>query len=147
VHADPHVGEVGARGQTVALDLKYIGLVASVGAAVAFRFFSDFSFSTIQHQAALANLSVQRLTPEALLRLSLNSLSYELQRDWFNLSPQALPEVLSAIAVVLVAYVALRRGLSPDVAAASVMFLTPFVGIVVIACACAWVLLRAAGTA
>jgi hypothetical protein len=132
---------------TVALDLKYVGLIASVGAASAFRFFSDFSFSTIEHQAALANLSSDRFTPGALLSLSLNSLSYELQRDWFNLSPQALPEIAAAVAVLIAAYVLLRRALSPDVAAAAVMFSTPFVGIAVIACACAWVLARVAGGA
>jgi hypothetical protein len=73
-----------SRGDAVALDLKYLGLIASVGAAAAFRFFSDFSFTTIQHQAALANLSLDRLTPGELLALTFNSLSYELQRDWFN---------------------------------------------------------------
>jgi hypothetical protein len=127
---------------TVTLDLKYVGLVASVGAASAFRFFSDFSFSTIQHQAELANLHVDGFSPGALLMLSLNSLSYELQRDWFNLSPQALPEILAAVAVLVLAYLLLRRALSPDVAAAAVMFSTPFVGIGVIAAACAWVLAR-----
>jgi hypothetical protein len=125
-----------------AFDLKYLGLVASVGAAVAFRFFSDFSFSTIEHQAALAGLSFDRFTPAALLGLSLNSLAYELQRDWFNLSPQALPEVLAAIVTVALAYGLLRRKLSAEVAAATVMFSTPFVGIAVIASACAWVLAR-----
>ena len=39
------------------LDLKLLGLVVSVGAAVGLRFFSDFSFATIEHQAALANLA------------------------------------------------------------------------------------------
>ena len=134
-------------GTSVTLELKYLGLVASVGAAVAFRFFSDFSLSTIEHQGVLASLSLQRFTPEAWLWLSLNSLAYELQRDWFNLSPQALPEVIAALAVVVIAYVLLRRVSSADVAAASVMFLTPFVGITVIACACAWVLMRASGAA
>jgi hypothetical protein len=124
------------------VDFKYLGLVASVGAAVAFRFFSDFSFSTIQHQAALARLSFERFTPAALLGLSLNSLGYELQRDWFNLSPQALPEVIGAIVTVALAYVLLRLKLSAEVAAATVMFSTPFVGIAVIAAACAWVLAR-----
>ncbi len=132
---------------TVALDLKYVGMIASVGAAAAFRFFSDFSFSSIEHQAALAHLSFDRFTPGALFSLSLNSLSYELQRDWFNLSPQALPEIGAAVAVLVAAYVLLRRALSPDVAAATVMFGTPFVGIAVIACACAWVLARVAGSA
>jgi hypothetical protein len=132
---------------SLAIDLRYLGLIASVGAAVAFRLFSDFSFTTIEHQAALARLSVDRLTPGALLGLSLNSLSYELQRDWFNLSPQALPEVSAAIALVLLTYLALRRVVSAEVAAASVMFGAPFVGIAVIACACAWVLARAAGNA
>jgi len=132
---------------TIAPDLRYLGLVVSVGAAVAFRFFSDFSFSTIEHQAGLASLSLQRFTPEAWLRLSLNSLGYELQRDWFNLSPQALPEVLAALVVVVLGYVLVRRVTSAEVAAASVMFATPFVGVGLIAGACAWVLARAAGTA
>jgi hypothetical protein len=80
-------------------------------------------------------------------RLSLNSLSYELQRDWFNLSPQAVPEVLAALAVVVIAYALTRRFTSAEVAAASVMFATPFAGIALIGCACAWVLARAAGAA
>jgi hypothetical protein len=125
-----------------ALDLKYLGMVASVGAAVAFRFFSDFSFSTIEHQAALARLSFDRLSPAALLSLSLNSLGYELQRDWFNLSPQALPEVVGATVAVALVYTLLRWRLSAEVAAAAVMFSTPFAGIAVIASACAWVLAR-----
>ena len=133
--------------QTVAIDLKYLGLIVSVGAAVAFRLFSDFSFSTIEHQAALAQVSIDRFTPGALLALTLNSFSYELQRDWFNLSPQALPEVVAAIVVVAVVYVLLRPRMSAESAAATVMFSTPFVGISVIACACAWVLARVAGHA
>ena len=133
--------------RSAAIDVKYLGLIVSVGAAVAFRFFSDFSFSTIQHQAALANLSIDRFTPATLLALSVNSLSYELQRDWFNLSPQALPEVAAAIVVVALAYILLRRVLAAEVAAATVMFGTPFVGIGVIASACAWVLARVAGHA
>src|SRR5579859_782667 len=128
-------------------DSKYLGLVVSVGAAVAFRFFSDFSFSTIEHQAALAKLNIDRFTPATLLALSINSLSYELQRDWFNLSPQALPEVTAAIVVAALAYLLLRRALAAEVAATAVMFATPFVGIGAIACACAWVLGRVAGHA
>jgi choline-glycine betaine transporter len=133
--------------RTAAIDLKYLGLIVSVGAAVAFRFFSDFSFSTIEHQAALAKLSIDRFTPATLLALCINSLSYELQRDWFNLSPQALPEVAAAIVMVALAYILLRRVLAAEVAAATVMFGTPFAGIGVIACACAWVLGRVAGHA
>lgn len=133
--------------QRVSLDLKYLGLIVSVGAAVGFRFFSDFSFTTITHQAALADISVEQFTPGTLLFLSLNSLSYELQRDWFNLSPQALPEVFGAVVAVALAYVALRRRLSADVAAAAVMFSTPLVGMAVIASACAWVLARSPGAA
>lgn len=71
------------------LDLKLLGLVVSVGAAVGLRFFSDFSFATIEHQAALANLDFTRLSLVDLGALTLNTLSYQLQRDWFNLTPQA----------------------------------------------------------
>lgn len=133
--------------QRLSLDVKYLGLIVSVGAAVAFRFFSDFSFTTISHQAELANLSIEQFTPGTLLVLSLNSLSYELQRDWFNLSPQALPEVIGAILAVALAYMGLRRRLSADAAAAAVMFSTPLVGIAIIAGACAWVLARSTGGA
>ncbi len=126
------------------LDLKLLGLVVSVGAAVGLRFFSDFSFATIEHQAALANLSVEHFSLTDLGRLTLNTLSYQLQRDWFNLTPQAPAEVVGVIVLLVLAYLALKLAVSPTLAAISVMFGAPFVGIGATLSACAWVLARAA---
>jgi hypothetical protein len=126
------------------LDLKLLGLVVSVGAAVGLRFFSDFSFATIEHQAALANLSFNQLSLTDLGTLTLNTLKYQLQRDWFNLTPQAPAEVVGVIILLIVAYLALKLALSPTLAAITVMFGAPFVGIGATLSACAWVLARAA---
>jgi hypothetical protein len=125
------------------LDLKLLGLVVSVGASVGLRFFSDFSFATIEHQAALANLSFNHFSLTELGTLALNTLSYQLQRDWFNLTPQAPAEVLGVILLLVVAYLALKLAVSPTLAAITVMFAAPFVGIVATLSACAWVLARA----
>jgi hypothetical protein len=130
--------------QNFVVDLKHLGLVVSVAAAVAFRFFSDFSFATIQHQAALANLNIDELSPASLFSLTLNTLSYQLQRDWFNLTPQAPAEIVGVIIAFAMVYAMLRRSLVPAVAATSVMAAAPFVGIVATLGACAWVLSRAA---
>ena len=92
------------------IDLKHLGLVLSVAAAVAFRFFSDFSFATVEHQAALANIDVSR---QNLGQVLLNTLSYQLQRDWFNLTPQAPPEIVGVIVAFGVAYAILRRVMRP----------------------------------
>ena len=126
------------------LDLKLLGLVVSVGAAIGLRFFSDFSFATIEHQAGLANLSFNQFSLGDLGALTLNTLSYQLQRDWFNLTPQAPAEVVGVIALLVVAYLALKLALSPTVAAITVMFGAPFLGIGATLSACAWVLARAA---
>ena len=127
------------------LDLKLLGLVVSVGAAVGLRFFSDFSFATIEHQAALANLSVEHFSLTDLGRLTLNTLSYQLQRDWFNLTPQAPAEVVGVIVLLVLADpCAEAGGPPPTLAAISVMFGAPFVGIGATLSACAWVLARAA---
>ena len=75
-----------------ALDLKHVGLIASAGAAVALRFFSDFGLATIQQNAAVAGLDLQRTSLASFFALFLNSLVDELQRDWFNLSPQTPPQ-------------------------------------------------------
>ncbi|HEY1298697.1 MAG TPA: hypothetical protein VGJ60_36915 [Chloroflexota bacterium] len=125
------------------LDLKLIGLIVSVGAAVGLRFFSDFSFATIEHQAALANLNLGRFSPADLAALSLNTLSYQLQRDWFNLTPQAPAEVIGLIVLLTVVFLVLKVLVSRTVAAAVVMFGAPFVGIGATLGACAWVLARA----
>jgi hypothetical protein len=125
------------------LDLKHMGLIVSAGAAVALRFFSDFSFATIQHQAALANLSLSRFSPGDLAALSLNTLRYQLQRDWFNLSPQAPPEIGGLVVLLVLAYVALRRALAPEPAAAAVLIVAPFVALAASVSACVWVLARA----
>jgi hypothetical protein len=125
------------------LDLKHAGLIVSAGAGIALRFFSDFSFSTIQHQALLAGLDTSRLSLATLGALVVNSLGYQLQRDWFNLSPQAPPEVLGAMIVLLGAYALLRRVRRPESAAAIVLLGAPFLPLLVTVGACAWILLRA----
>ena len=121
------------------LDLKHLGLVLSVAAAVAFRFFSDFSFATIEHQAALANISV---SAQDLGKLILNTLSYQLQRDWFNLTPQAPPEIVGVIVAFGLGYVLLRRLLAHTPAATTLMIIAPFVGIVTTVVASTWVVAR-----
>jgi hypothetical protein len=126
------------------LDLKHAGLIVSAGAAIALRFFSDFSFASIQHQALLAGLDISHLSLATLGALVVNSLGYQLQRDWFNLSPQAPPEVLGSIIVLLGAYVLLRRVRRPESAAAIVLLGAPFLPLVVTVGACGWILLRAA---
>jgi hypothetical protein len=125
-------------------DLKHAALVTSVAAAVAFRFFSDFSFATIEHQAALAGVSFNGFSTPHLFALTLNTLSYQLQRDWFNLTPQAPAEIIGVVVAFIIAYVVLRHWLQPVLAATSVMVVAPFVGIVTTLGACAWVLARAA---
>ena len=42
----------------------------------------------------LVGLDTRHLSLATLGALVVNSLGYQLQRDWFNLSPQAPPEVL-----------------------------------------------------
>ena len=125
------------------VDFKYLGLVVSVAAAVAFRFFSDFSFATIEHQAALTGLRLSGLSAANLFALSLNTLSYQLQRDWFNLTPQGPPEIIGTIIAFGVAYVALTRVTGPLRAATTLMAIAPFVGIITTVSACTWVLARA----
>lgn len=122
------------------VDLKHLGLVLSVAAAVAFRFFSDFSFATIEHQAALANIAV---STQNLGSLTLNMLSYQLQRDWFNLTPQAPAEIIGVIVAFGIGYVLLRRVMVPTDAATALMVVAPFVGIVTTVIACTWVVARA----
>jgi hypothetical protein len=128
----------------VGVDLKYLGLVVSVAAAVAFRFFSDFSFATIEHQAALAHVTLDGLSLTNLFTLSLTTLSYQLQRDWFNLTPQAPAEIVGTIIGFVLLYALLRRAVPPAVAAATVMAIAPFVPILVTVSACAWLLARSA---
>jgi len=126
------------------LDAKQLGLVVSVGAAVALRFFSDFSFSTIEHQAALAHAATDEASLPNFARLSLVSLSYQLERDWFNLSPQAPFEVVGFVALLVIAYVVLRRFQAAEPAAAAVMLSAPFIALAATFLACASVLLRTA---
>jgi hypothetical protein len=118
--------------------------VVSVGASVALRFFSDFSFSTIEHQAALAGADLDHASVLNLAALCLTSLSYQLQRDWFNLSPQAPFEVIGFIALLAIAYVLLRRFQPAQAAAAAVMLAAPFLALAATILACASVLLRTA---
>ena len=129
------------------LDLKHVGLIVSAGTAVALRFFSDFSFATIEHQAALAKLDQGRVSAASLGALVLTTLSYQLQRDWFNLSPQAPPEIVILGLVLVAAYALIRRTLAPTTAVATVLLIAPFVPLLVTAVACAWVLIRAARVA
>jgi hypothetical protein len=131
-------------GRMVGLDLKHLGLIASVGVAVALRFFSDFSFATIEHQASLANLPLSRFSFADVAGLSVNSLTYQLQRDWFNLSPQAPPEIAGLLMVLVLAYGLLRLALAPAAAAAATLLLAPFLSLGATVGACAWVLARAA---
>jgi hypothetical protein len=128
------------------LDLKLLGLIVSVGSAVGLRFFSDFSFATIEHQAALADLRVSGLSRAELGSLTVNTLSYQLQRDWFNLTPQAPAEVVGVIVLLASAYLLLKLAVSPTVAAVIVMFGAPFIGIGATLSACVWVLARAVPT-
>jgi hypothetical protein len=125
-------------------DLKHVGLIFSAGIAVALRFFSDFGFTTIQQNARDAGLDLSRASPAALAVLTKNSLVDELQRDWFNLSPQAPLQVIVVVGAVVAAYVLLRRALAPEPAVAVVLLAIPFLPLVATFGACAWVLLRAA---
>ena len=126
------------------LDVKHIGLIVSAAAAVALRFLSDFSFATIEHQAALAGADLSHLSVASLAQLFVTTLRYELQRDWFNLSPQAPPELLSVVALAVAGYACLRRFLAAAPAAAGVLLAMPFVPLLVTLGGCGWVLLRAA---
>ncbi len=132
---------------TSAVDLKHVGLIVSAGAAVSLRFFSDFSFATIRDQAARASLDLGRWAFTSYDALVLTTLGYELHRDWFNLSPQALLEVTGLVVALLGTYAILRRALGAEAAAAAVLVTTPFVPLMAIVSACAWVLFRASHTA
>ena len=129
------------------LDLKHIGLIASASAAVCLRSLSDFGLASLQQNATTAHLDLSRPTLGAYLILVVQSIVDALQRDWFNLSPQA-PLQIGAIMLALIAlYLALRRVARPATAAATVLVLTPFVPVLAIAAACAVLLLRGAGRA
>jgi hypothetical protein len=123
-----------------AIDLKHIGLILSVSLAVALRFFSDFSFTTIEHQALLAHVDVSERSLGGLGLLFLTTLSYQLERDWFNLSPQAPREVIGFTGLLVLAYVVLRRVLRAESAASLVMGAAPFLALGASIGACAWVL-------
>ena len=73
----------------------------------------------------------------------LNTLSYQLQRDWFNLTPQAPAEIVGVIVAFGVGYVLLRRVMIPTDAATTLMVFGPFVGVVTTVVACTWVVVRA----
>jgi hypothetical protein len=129
------------------VDLKHVGLIVSAGAAVALRCFSDFGFATIQQNASVAGLDLGRVTFGSFVVLLLNTLVDELQRDWFNLSPQAPLQVFTVVAGLVGMYALLRRALAPETAAATVLLLTPLLPFVATAGACAWVLVRSARAA
>ena len=128
-------------------DLKHVGLIASVGAAVSLRFFSDFSFATIQHQAGLASLDLSRFSVGGLASLSLTSLQYELQRDWFNLTPQAAPQVVGLTLLLVLAYALLRRRLAAEASASIVLVAAPLCSVAIVVSACVLVLARSGQTA
>jgi hypothetical protein len=139
--AEPDVG----RARAVApVDLKHVALIVSAAAAVALRFLSDFSFATIEHQAAQAGVDLSRISLGTLASLFVTMLRYELQRDWFNLSPQAPPELLAVVVLAVAMYVALRLAVAPAPAAASVLLAMPFLPLLATFGGCGWVLLRAA---
>jgi hypothetical protein len=127
-----------------AVDLKHVGLIVSSGAAVSLRFFSDFSFGTIQEQAALAGVDAGRPAVASYGALLLSTLGYELRRDWLTLSPQAPLEVIGVVVLLLGAYAVLRRAIGAPAAAALVLVTTPFVPLMAIVSACAWFFLRSA---
>ena len=126
-----------------ALDLKHVGLIVSSGAAVALRFLSDFGFATIQQNATAAGFDLQRGSLASFGGLVLNTLVDELQRDWFNLSPQTPPQVIGVVVGLVGLYAVLRRALAPEPAVAAVLLITPFLPLVATVGACAWVVLRA----
>jgi hypothetical protein len=130
-----------------ALDLKHVGLIVSAGAVVALRFLSDFGLASIEQNATAAGFELQRASLGSFWALLLNSLVDELQRDWFNLSPQAPPQIVAVVAALVALYALLRRRWGQEVAAAAVLLATPFVPLVATVGACAWVVLRAARAA
>lgn len=127
-----------------ALDLKHVGLIISAGAAVGLRFLSDFGLATIRQNAGAAGFDLQRESLGSFGALVLTILVDELQRDWFNLSPQAPLQVLVLVAGLVGLYAALRRALAPEPAVAAVLVITPFLPLVATAGACAWLVLRSA---
>ena len=129
-----------------ALDLKHVGLIASAGAAMALRFLSDFGFATIQDNARSANLDLAQPSLASFGRLVLQVLVDALQRNYFNLSPQAPLQAIGLVAGLIGLYVVFRRALAPETAALAVLLITPFIPLAATAGACAWLLFRPAGT-
>jgi hypothetical protein len=127
-----------------ALDLKHVGLIVSAGAAVALRFLSDFGLATIRQNATAAGFDLQRESLASFGALVLNTLVDELQRDWFNLSPQAPPQVITIVAGLVGLYAVLRRVLAPEPSAAVVLLITPLLPLVATVGACAWIVVQAA---
>ena len=127
-----------------ALDLKHIGLIVSAGAAVALRFLSDFGLATIQDNARSAGLDLAHASTGTFGALVVQALVDAVQRDYFNLSPQAPVHALVLVAGLIGAYLGLRRVLAPEPAVLTVLLITPFVPLAATAAACAWLLLRAA---
>ena len=130
-----------------ALDLQHVGLIASAGAAVALRFLSDFGFATIQDNARSANLDLAQPSFASFSRLVLQVLVDALQRNYFNLSPQAPLQAICLVLALIGLYLLLRRALTPESAVLAVLLVTPFVPLAATAGACAWLLLRTASTA
>jgi hypothetical protein len=129
-----------------ALDLRHVGLIVSAGAAVSLRFLSDFGFGTIQDNARSANLDLAHPSLTSFGRLVLQVLVDALQRDYFNLSPQAPLQAICLVAGLVGVYLVLRRMLTPETAVLAVLIVTPFVPLAAAAGACGWLLLRAAST-
>lgn len=106
---------------------------------------SDFGLASLQQNAATAHLDVSRATPGAYVTLLIHSIVDALQRDWFNLSPQAPLQIAAITLALVLLYVLLRRVARPANAAATVLILTPFVPVIAIGAACAVLLMRASG--
>lgn len=126
------------------LELKQVGLIVSAGAAVVLRCLSDFGLSTIQHDAAVANLDLSRANVGSFIALYRTTLLDALQRDWFHLSPQAPFQVIVAMGALVGLYAVLRRVLPPTNAAAAVLLVTPILPLLAIAAASVVVLMRSA---
>jgi uncharacterized membrane protein len=112
---------------------------------VCLRCLSDFGLGSLQQNAATAHLDLSRATPSAYFTLLVHSIVDALQRDWFNLSPQAPLQIAAIILGLIALYVLLRRVVRPATAAATVLVLTPFVPLVAIGAACAVLLVRGSG--
>ena len=126
------------------LDLRHLGLILSAGAAVGARFFRHLGLDSAQQNMAAVGFDVARATPASFGALVLQTLLDQLQRDWFNLSPRAAPQVVGLLLAQVGLYAALRRAVAPERAAAAVLLVTPCLPVVGTAAMCAWAAARLA---